>query len=103
MIGDEYHLRLTEYGAHEAFRLQVLQAKPMPDHCVCMVIFDIPEHQRKLRRSLRGFLSYAGFTQLQKSVWTAPFDAWKPLVKLFHIDRSSKWVSVFIAREMDIS
>jgi len=101
-IGAEYMVGLTERGSKEAFRLQVLQAKPMPDGCVCMVVFDIPESQNRLRQSLRKFLRYAGFIPLQKSVWISPYDAWKPLAKLFDLNKTSQWISVYVSRRMDL-
>ncbi len=101
-VGEEYHVALTNRGLREAFRLQVLRAKPMPDGCVCMVVFDIPEQEKKLRATLRTFLRYADFAPLQRSVWTSSHDAWEPLAKLFDVNRTSKWVSVFVARKMDL-
>mgnify|MGYP001567447594 CR=1 FL=1 len=101
-IGNEYRVALTERGSKEMFRLQVLQAPPMPDGCVCMVAFDIPEIENALRRSLRNFLRYAGFVPIQKSVWISPYDAWEPLVKLFDLNRTSRWISVFVSRRMDL-
>ena len=39
-----------------------------------MVIFDIPETQKKARYALRAKLKELGFYPLQKSVWVHPFE-----------------------------
>ncbi|MCL5094071.1 MAG: CRISPR-associated endonuclease Cas2 [Patescibacteria group bacterium] len=39
-----------------------------------IVIFDIPENQKRLRNILRSKLKKCGYKQLQKSVWVSPFD-----------------------------
>ncbi len=101
-VANEYRVALTEAGAKEAIRLQVLSAKLMPDTCVCMVVFDIPEYEANLRKMLRAFLRHAGFRMVQKSVWVSPYDAWEPLARLFAVSKSSQWISVYVARKMDL-
>lgn len=39
-----------------------------------MVIFDVPENNRKERDFLRSYLKSFGFKELQKSVWVFPYD-----------------------------
>ena len=39
-----------------------------------MIIYDIPERRRKIRRRLREMLRACGFYQLQGSVWVLPYD-----------------------------
>jgi phenylacetic acid degradation operon negative regulatory protein len=39
-----------------------------------LLIFDIPEQKRHLRDKLRSLLNQLGFIQLQKSVWTYPWE-----------------------------
>src|SRR3989344_874467 len=39
-----------------------------------VLIFDIPEPRRKLRRQIRETLSLIGFVRLQDSVWIYPYD-----------------------------
>jgi len=63
-----------------------------------MIIFDIPEKQRKARDFLRDALSDMGYEKLQQSVWVCPYDVYKeteeavrsyqivPCVKLFLIE-----------------
>ena len=42
---------------------------PPSDGIMRLVIFDIPEKERKKRRALRAELISFNFSQLQKSVW----------------------------------
>ena len=44
--------------------------KPRPDAVWRLVIFDIPEQERRKRDVIRGELIGLGYSQLQKSVWT---------------------------------
>ncbi|MDD5738764.1 MAG: hypothetical protein PHY72_02475 [Candidatus Pacebacteria bacterium] len=54
-----------------------------------IIIFDIPESKKYGRAALRGKMKELGFYQLQKSVWTLPYECEKEielLVELFDID-----------------
>ena len=90
---------LTTAGESELFRLQVLHAPKCSEGTVCMVVFDIPESKKKLRKQLRDFLRYSGFEPLQKSVWISPFAAMDPLSKLFASKKVSRWVYVFCVQK----
>ncbi len=48
-----------------------------------IVIFDVPEHKRAMRRELRRAVSLYGFVKLQQSVWVFPYqcDAFVQLVR----------------------
>jgi DNA-binding transcriptional regulator PaaX len=94
---DCYRVALTQRGKQEAFRLKVLEADLLPDDRMCMVVFDIPESKRKLRKELRSFLTSAGFAPIQKSVWISRFDAGEALRELFRSTGASKWVRVYTA------
>ncbi|MEK7619813.1 MAG: CRISPR-associated endonuclease Cas2 [Patescibacteria group bacterium] len=96
--GDIY-VALTETGAKEYLRLKVLDADLYEDDRECLVVFDIPESKRKLRKSLREFLSNAGFIPIQKSVWISKFDAGKAISKLLTVKGSKHWVRIFEVRE----
>ena len=38
-----------------------------------VIVFDVPEHKRKIRRELRRAISLFGFEKLQQSVWVYPY------------------------------
>ena len=50
-----------------------------------MVIFDIPERKRHIRRALREIIQEAGFLKLQGSVWVYPYDC-EELIALLKAD-----------------
>ncbi|MFH1404539.1 MAG: hypothetical protein ABIH21_00380 [Patescibacteria group bacterium] len=100
---NEYHIKLTKQGQAEAFRLKILNADLLPRHQICMVVFDIPETQRKLRQQLRLFLKTAAFIPIQRSVWITPFDVCSQLQKLFSINNVKGWVKIFRAVEYRVS
>lgn len=62
--------RLTDIGKQylERERTEVL-SRAKEDGIGRLVIFDIPEQERKKRDKIRSELIYADFKQLQKSVW----------------------------------
>lgn len=93
-------IALTRQGKHEVFRLSVLKSDLFEDGRVCMVVFDIPERHRKIRKSLREFLSQAGFLPIQWSVWISPFNAGRALARLFAAHRVTSWVRIFNAKEI---
>lgn len=94
---EEYQVALTRAGALEVFRLKVLYSAPLPKGSVCMVIFDIPETERTLRKNMRNFLQVAGFICWQRSVWISFFDAGEHLERLFEVNGVSDWMKVYLA------
>lgn len=96
---DKLEIALTKEGLHEYFRVKVHDADMLPEGKVCMVVFDIPERHRALRRKLRTFLESAAFIPIQRSVWITPFDAAKPLARLFKDLKDRCWIKVYTAEE----
>lgn len=60
-----------------------------------IVIFDIPEKQRKIRDVLRSRLKVWEFKAIQKSVWANKKDITKPLKDFIKEAGIEKWVLVF--------
>lgn len=98
--GEKYWAALTKKGVQEILRQKVFDTEPLPENRTCVVVFDIPELHRKLRKSLRKFLDHAGFFQLQRSVWISPFDAQDSLQQLFRSSGANKWVRVFTTKDL---
>jgi len=69
---------LTENGKKKVLKYQLedIRIKPMKnwDKKWRMIIFDIPESQKKARNALRDKLKELEFYQLQKSVWIHPYE-----------------------------
>lgn len=74
----ESRWRLTAHG-RGALRERRRGNRNRPDGVRRLVIFDIPERERKKRDAIRTDLLAAGYRQLQKSVWHGD----RPLPKSF--------------------
>ena len=61
-------LRLSEEGKNI-----LLRVKPKKDGVWKMVIFDIPEKQKKVRVVLRAKLKQLNFKKWQNSIWITPY------------------------------
>ena len=97
---DQYFVSLTEKGAKEYLRLKVLDSDLYEDGHECLVVFDIPETQRKLRKALRDFLSEAGFIPIQRSVWISQFNAGEAIGELLNKKGQKRWVRIYEVREL---
>ncbi len=62
--------RLTSKGMR---KVAPFSAKKLPGASL-MVVFDIPESERKKRDHLRSLLQELSFRQIQKSVWATDYD-----------------------------
>lgn len=69
------------------------------DGIVRLVIFDIPERERRKRDVLRAELVGCGFQQLQKSVWIGGHALPQDFVRLIHNLGLSQQVHIFSVRE----
>ena len=99
-VEGKFEVAFTQKGAQEALRLKILNGLVLEDGTDCIVVFDIPEHLRKIRIELGKFLDSAGFVRIQKSVFISPFDVAPLLVKLFRVAGLKRsWVRVFYAKE----
>lgn len=96
-IGDRLVLALTDKGKHIALRQRILQTDKIIKDRFCVVVFDIPESERKTRDFFRSFLKEAGFTRLQQSVWVSKKDIAEYIIDLVRLASAEKWVSVIEA------
>ena len=67
-----------------------------------VVIFDIPESDRKKRDRLRGILEILGFECLQKSVWIGPAPIPKEFVEYLSQRQILRYIKFFKVEEKDI-
>jgi|GEM_PF-705112 len=65
-----------------------------------LIIFDIPETQRRIRDSLRRKLEDLNFYQCQKSVWIHPFPCTEEIEFLKDFFNIKPFVKVFLVKEM---
>ena len=99
-IADQYHIALTDEGMQQAFWLKAHAVGFLEEGIVSMVIFDIPETHRNIRKRIRTFLSDLGFLPIQQSVWVSPYDISNELIDLFNSVKVSRWVRVYNAKEV---
>lgn len=64
-----------------------------------LVIFDIPEQERKKRDILRYELAAAGYTQLQKSVWSGECPLPREFVELIETLGVRRYLHIFSVRD----
>jgi len=74
--GEGTEVKITDRGRTEMlkYKLGDLNLKPQGrwDKKWRLVLFDIPEDERKKRNDLRSWLTRLGLRQMQKSVWVYP-------------------------------
>src|SRR3990167_8784582 len=78
-IHEEHNrIRLTPKGIARAqtYRLESLTIDPNQtwDGLWRVVIWDVPESQRKRRNQIRLVLKHLGFIRIQQSIWVTPFE-----------------------------
>jgi CRISPR-associated endonuclease Cas2 len=64
-----------------------------------VVIYDIPESQRRSRLLFRRFLKTNDFILCQRSVWISDRDVAKPLSDFIKVHKLSPWIQIFVAKE----
>ncbi len=97
-IADKYEITLTDLGRLEALKLEICAAEELSEEEDCVVVFDIPESKRGLRKNIREFLKEAGFFCIQRSVWVSRFDAGDALSQFFEGVGNQDWVRVYTAK-----
>lgn len=76
-------ITFTDKGRLAYLKLKIKEGGLLPKKEVCIVVFDVPEKERYLRKSIRNFLNSIGFFPIQKSVWLSKFDSTKKLNEYF--------------------
>ncbi|KKW28800.1 MAG: Transcriptional regulator, PaaX family [Parcubacteria group bacterium GW2011_GWB1_52_7] len=88
--------RLTEAGDRY---LKAENNKPKPDGIQRLVIFDIPEKERRKRDVIRGELAGLGYSQLQKSVWKGEIPLSNDFIELLDALSLHSKVHIFSVQE----
>lgn len=87
---------LTPKG--KALLKQPIVKKHRSDGLSTIVIFDVPEKQRKARQALRKYLLRSGYISLQESVMISPFIAGGELKELIRELKLEPSVSVILGK-----
>lgn len=97
--GKNILVKITARGKDRAILYKLLENKSW-DGKWRIVIFDIPETHRKIRRALREKLREWQFTPIQKSVWVSKIDVVEELKKYTREIGVENWVQTFEANKM---
>lgn len=93
--GKKILITLTRKGYSATLAARMRQASLHHNGAYTVVIFDIPESQRLVRRQLRLLLRQAGFTMLQQSVWVTRADVFTLVIEFIKYVKGDKWINVF--------
>lgn len=90
---------LTAKGEMEARKYQIkIKLKQQKwDGRWRLIIFDVPEQEKKLRNGFRKTLKFLGCKQLQQSVWVTPCDIFDYLEILVPDIKKHKWIKLIEA------
>lgn len=98
-----YHLSTTGWR-----RLDELKHQPLEDRVQKwdgkwrVLVFDIPEHRRSARDSLRRLIKQLGFIQMQRSVWIQPLPCEQEITEIkraYGLDEHS--LTLFVVDSFD--
>jgi|GEM_PF-2985088 len=92
-------IKISESGITEYIRTTIDDTDKLPDGTDCVVVFDVPEKNRKIRKLLNKLLIELAFLKIQKSVWISQFDNAKLLKKLLIMLKIKKWVRIYTGQE----
>ena len=93
---------LTPKGAKRALlaKWKSKQNKKRRDGKWIMIIFDIPEKQRRTRGLLREALTNLGYQKLQQSAWVCPYDVYKETEEVIRSYRVTAYIKLFLIEEV---
>lgn len=111
LVSEKHHadgsitITLNESGKQQALRYSLDKmtiTKPAKwDGKWRMVIFDIPESQKKLRNTFRWHIKNLGFLELQKSVFVLPYDAKRELDFIIEYYHAKQFIRYLVIESID--
>ena len=97
-LDKQNHPCLTKQGS---LKLEFYNPKKLPNS-ILMVIFDIPEEERRKRRHLRVILRELKFNKIQQSVWGSKYDSRRYLASELKKLKLEKYVAIYESDRLDI-
>jgi len=93
---------LTKEGLSKALKASFMieGKKKREDGKWAMLIFDVPEKNRKSRDLLRSVLHNLGYKMFQQSVWVTPYDVSEKTEKLLQMYNLDEFVKIFLIEEI---
>lgn len=98
-IAGQFRLQLTEAGKAAYLKKLLKNAPRRTGGKMTMAVFDVPDHARRERDRLRGFLQSSGFRRLQYSAWVTEKDAAAELGRWLQAAHIMQWVWAFLVEE----
>ena len=91
-VGGRIALGLTDQGRIIMY-LDRLRTRRDGGIVATLVIFDIPETERLVRRQFRLFLIQAGFKKFQQSVWVRQADVFEIVYEIIRQLKAGRWIT----------
>ncbi|MFA4819075.1 MAG: CRISPR-associated endonuclease Cas2 [Patescibacteria group bacterium] len=98
-LGNKLSITLNDKGKTELLANKLKCAERYANNSNTVVIFDIPEIKRSLRRQFRQLLRIGGFKRLQQSVWISELDNYELMVQFIRKHKIQPWVNVFVGNK----
>ncbi|MBT3231044.1 CRISPR-associated endonuclease Cas2 [Candidatus Uhrbacteria bacterium] len=100
-IEGEYWTSFSKSGFEEYIAQLSINADKLPVGQLCLVSFDIPENQKRLRNKVRRILKRLGFRQIHRSVWCCSSNVSNYVAKLFSSKfKADNWFKIYLASEL---
>ncbi len=97
-VGERLELKLTDKGFWVLLKELVRRTALNKDGKLCIVSYDVPQSEKRLRQMLRRLLRHCGFTRLQQSVWMIPKDVSSLFQAFVTESKLSQWIQVIEGR-----
>lgn len=103
-LKEKQAILITQKGAHKVLRIRLMmkERKRRLDKKWQMIIFDIPEKKRYLRKLLRNNLRLLGYSMFQQSVWICPYDVLKETKAVLSKYYLDPYVKLFLIEEIEL-
>lgn len=103
-VKDKRAAMITSKGIEKLFRieLKLMEKKKRKDKKWQMILFDIPEKQRRYRDYFRTSLQYLGYKKLQKSIWVCPYDTEKETKELIKRYNLKQFVELLLVEKIGL-
>lgn len=99
-VGKKLYISLTEKGAaYAVLRCMSTNTGTLPKGRFCIVSFDIPETQRRIRVALRSVLRQLKFRRVHHSLWISNLNYAQHLKYFIHLNGADRWISIFVGEK----
>ena len=95
-------IMLTKEGFNKALKasFKIQETKKRKDGKWIMIVFDIPQKNRRARNLLRSILKNLGYKMFQQSVWVTPYDVSEKTERLLQAYFLDRYVKIFLIEEL---